>query len=538
MPAPDVLIIGGGVNGVALLRDLALNGVAAVLVDQDDFCGGASSASSRMAHGGLRYLEGREFRLVSEAARERNMLLHDARHLVQPLEIVVPLEYWLRGVGRAVLRFLGLSRRPGPLSLVALQAALTLYERFGAVRRALPHHRIWAATQIRELRLAVPARAVVSYFDGQILQPETLVLDMLDEALTCKDIVALNHACWQPSASGEVIVQDRLQDRHLRLKPRLIVNAAGAGIDAVNAALGLESHLVRGVKGAHLLLRNASLTQRMAGRAFYYDDGHGRMVICLPVGDCILMGTTEVETANPDDREVSEQEIGYLLSALRRLFTDISVTRDQIVAVTSGIRPLQAGGGSATQAARDHALVQAQVGELPVLSLVGGKWTTFRSIAEEAADRVLALLGRSRTASTAGRAFPMAPEGTVVRIAAECGLTKARAALLVARYGAAAMAVAHTCRTDDSPLPDLPQHFSAAEIGWLVRYRMAMRLEDLVLRRTGLVATGRLTSAGLRELAGAMAQALGQDAAWIEGEIALALADPRILGFHAKGGLP
>ena len=135
LSAPQVVIIGGGVNGVGTLRDLALNGVSAVLLETGDFCAGASGASSRMAHGGLRYLEGREFRLVAEAARERNLLLQDAPHLVKPLEIIVPMAELISGLPLAVLRFLGLSSRPGPLSLAALAGALVLYERFGAVRR-------------------------------------------------------------------------------------------------------------------------------------------------------------------------------------------------------------------------------------------------------------------------------------------------------------------------------------------------------------------------------------------------------------------
>lgn len=539
MPAPDVLIIGGGVNGVGLLRDLALNGLRVVLIDSADFCAGASGASSRMAHGGLRYLEGREFRLVAEAARERNMLLHDAAHSVRPLEIVVPLAHRLRGLPLAVLRFLGLSRRPGPLSLVALQAALTIYERFGAVRRALPRHRVWSRADKAALGLAGDMRAVVSYYDGQLLAPETLVFDMLAEALAQPGTAALNHVGWAPDAQGGVVITDPGDGQALHIRPRLIVNAAGAAIDAVNARLGIGGRLVRGVKGAHLLLRHDDLRRRMAGRAFYFDDGAGRMVICLPVGDCILMGTTEVETADPQDRSVSAAEVDYLLGALSRLFAGVAVDRRQIVAVTTGIRPLQAGGGSATQAARDHALVEARAGDLPVLSLVGGKWTTFRSFTAQAAARVCMLLGRDHAVSTAGRPYPAPASGLAGQLAARHGLAPARAALLVERYGAAAAEVAAACAAqgaDDRALPDLPQLYSRAEIGWLVQARMALRLEDLVLRRTGLVATGALGAAGLRVLAQAMAQALGRDAAWVEAEVVQASRDPRILGFHSQKG--
>ena len=142
LTAPDVLILGGGVNGVATLRELALNGVSCVLIDTGDFCQGASSALSRMAHGGLRYLEGREFRLVAESARERNRLIANAGHLVKPLEIVVPLEHLFGGFGRAVLRFLGFTRFGGPLSLAALEGALRLYEIFGRREHPLPSHNV------------------------------------------------------------------------------------------------------------------------------------------------------------------------------------------------------------------------------------------------------------------------------------------------------------------------------------------------------------------------------------------------------------
>lgn len=530
--APEVLILGGGVNGVAVLRDLALNGVRAALVETQDFCAGASGASSRMAHGGLRYLEGREFRLVAEAARERNLLLHDAPHAVRPLEIVVPLHHLARGFGQAALRFVGLSRRPGPMSLLALKGALVLYERFGAVRRALPRHQIQLRRSKIEPGLPPEIRAVVSYFDGQILNPELLVMEMLAEALACPGTAAVNHSDWQPDGAGGIVVTDRLTGRQATLRPRVIVNAAGAAIDRVNDRLGIAGRLVRGVKGAHLLLRHPQLQARMAGRAFYFDDGAGRMVICLPVGACILMGTTEVETADPFDHAVAADEVDYLIGALSRLFTDLRISRDQVVAVTSGIRPLQAGEGNATQAARDHALVEARHGALPVLSLVGGKWTTFRSFAEQASDRVLAMLGRARRVGTAGRRYPGAAPIKAGPLAARHGLALARAEALIRRYGATAQQVAADCAGRDTPLPDLPD-WSAAEIDWLCRARMACTLEDLVLRRSGIVSSGTLTEAGLRALAAQMAQSLGRDGDWIGAEVAKALDDPRILGFQA-----
>lgn len=526
---PDVLILGGGVNGVGLLRDLALNGVSAVLLDTGDFCGGASSASSRMAHGGLRYLEGREFSLVAEAARERNRLLHDAPHLVKPLEIVVPLATVLRGLPSAALRFMGLSRRPGPMSLVALNGGLFLYERFGAVGKALPDHR----TLLRRARfpqgIAQGTRAVVSYFDGQILGPEALVFEMLGEALSFPGTAALNHVHWTALPDRAFRVTDPETGDSTTLRPRVVVNAAGAAIDQVNAALGLTTRLVRGVKGAHLVLDHPALFQRMAGRAFYFDDGRGRMVICLPVGRMVLMGTTEIEASDPADHAVAPQEIDYLLASLNRLFNDIHVSRDHLAAVTSGIRPLQAGEGNATQAARDHALIAAEWQGLPLLSLVGGKWTTFRAFAEQAADKVLASLGRSRRVSTAGRAYPGAAPVELTVLAQASGLSLERLRVLVARYGAIAAEVAHHCAAGtDAPLASAPD-WSQREIGWLTRRRMALTVEDLILRRTGLVMAGQASPAVVEEIAALMTAALGRDDAWRAAQVQAALADPRII---------
>ncbi|MDZ7909242.1 MAG: FAD-dependent oxidoreductase [Gemmobacter sp.] len=199
LSAPQVVIVGGGVNGIGTLRDLGLNGISAVLLETGDFCAGASGASSRMAHGGLRYLEGREFRLVAEAARERNLLLQDAPHLVKPLEIVVPMAELISGLPLAVLRFLGLSSRPGPLSLAALAGALVLYERFGAVRQRCRDSAWPCYQQSFPPGLPQRMRAVVSYFDGQILRPEALVMEMLGEACANTSIAAINHVDWRPS---------------------------------------------------------------------------------------------------------------------------------------------------------------------------------------------------------------------------------------------------------------------------------------------------------------------------------------------------
>jgi glycerol-3-phosphate dehydrogenase len=252
------------------------------------------------------------------------------------------------------------------------------------------------------------------------------------------------------------------------------------------------------------------------------------MVICLPVGETILMGTTEVETQDPADRTVSGSEIDYLLASLRRLFVDLPVERGHVVAVTSGIRPLKSSDGDPTRAARDHSLVEKAHAGRPVLCLVGGKWTTFRSFAEQASDVVLARLGRTRTESTADRRYPGALPVDAAALADKTGLSAERVATLVARYGAIAERVADACAAGiDRPIAGFPD-LSRREVEWLAIERMACTLEDLVLRRAGLVLTGRLGRDALGDLATILSETLGHDPAWVARELKTCSSDPRI----------
>jgi len=528
-PKPEVLIIGGGVNGAGLLRDLSLNGISATLIDSGDFCSGASGASSRMAHGGLRYLEGREFDLVRESARERNMLLHDAGHLVKPLEVVVPVVHWVKGLFQTARRFFGLSDKSGPLSFVALKSGLLTYERFGAIRRALPHHRVAVSRSTFPAGMPKAVCSVISYYDGQITGPEALIFEILDAASEVEGVTAVNHVTWSYIGPGQFLIADPFSDETAQITPRIIINAAGSAIDRVNGRLGMSTNLIRGVKGAHLVLNHQDLHRRMDGRAFYFDDGRGRMVICLPVEDVILIGTTEVETSDPHDHSVMAQEIDYLITSLNTLFEDIHITTEHMVAVTSGIRPLQASTGSATHAARDHALVEQKIDALPVISMVGGKWTTFRAFAQLASDVVLGHLGKARTASTLDRPYPGSGHVNVVELAQHCNFSVERIDKLYKRYGKLAEHVALFCaQNNDGPIDDAPS-YSKREIIWLTQRRMPLTLEDLVLRRTNIVMTGRLSKTALDHIAYIMAETLGHDEAWAKAQSQSCSNDPRII---------
>ncbi|NKN38157.1 glycerol-3-phosphate dehydrogenase/oxidase [Agrobacterium sp. a22-2] len=538
----DVLIIGGGVNGVAVLRELALNGVSALLVERSDFCMGASGASSRMAHGGLRYLENREFKLVAESTCERNLLLKYAPHFTRPLEVVVPLTSYIKGLPGSILRFMGVSTRDNTLSAAGLKGALYLYEFLGRVEKVLPLHRMLLSRGVFPERLAARYKAVISYFDARIRNPEALVLEMIEDALSAsQDVACLNHAEWSMSENGDITVLDSLGGQEFALRPKVIVNASGAWVDRVNQKFGLQTHYIRPVKGAHLLIRHDELFQRMAGRAFYFDDGKGRMVICYPLDRTILLGTTEIQVEDPNDASIAPAEVDYLLSALSSLFDDIKITADHIATVTTGIRPLQSGGGaSANQANRDHMIAEDRliVGSVPLLSLVGGKWTTFRAFGEQAGDRIFGLLKVTRKADTRRRPYPGAAgfgvgedgaERIALQIASTFGLSPKRAHDLVKRYGAiAADVAAHCAEENDRPVASLPD-YSKREIGWLVVRRAALMLDDLLLRRTQIVLDGRCNEAVIREFATILAEARGLDSEWARAEVARCLEIPALI---------
>ncbi|WP_299724899.1 glycerol-3-phosphate dehydrogenase/oxidase [uncultured Tateyamaria sp.] len=508
---PDVLILGGGVNGIATLRDLALNGVSAVLIERGDFCRGASGASSRMAHGGLRYLENREFDLVRDALEERDLLLKHAPHAVVPQAFLLPVEHRLRGTFGAALKFLGMGGRTSQPSALGMKAALMIYDRF-QTSAALPRHKMTLSRV--DLPIGTQARfgASLSYFDGKFCNPEGLVFELLQEALDqSSDVTALNHVDFQCLTDGTITLKG--DGVRADITPRLIINATGAWLDRTNALLDVPTDYVTAVKGAQIVLNRPDLLQRLAGRALYFPDTGGRFVICAPLDQTVLVGTSEVVVPDASDATIASAEIDYLLQAMNTLFADLRVTEDDILVATTGARPLQkVKGGNVTAAPRGHVIhVDETPAGQPLMSLAGGKWTTFRGFAEEAADQALKALGKARTVSTRTRGYAGTPTADTP--------ADPRDRQLAERYGGLWQAVSAFCAEEaDAPLDDAPG-FSQREIVWLVQGRGALHLDDLILRRTRLALEQPIEDALLDELAGIMAQALDQTAAWADSEV-------------------
>ncbi|CUI96177.1 glycerol-3-phosphate dehydrogenase/oxidase [Achromobacter xylosoxidans] len=537
----STLIVGAGVNGAGVFRDLSLQGVDCLIVDKADIAAGASSAPSRMIHGGLRYLESGAFSLVAEATRERNLLLRNAAHLVRPLETVVPLSSRFGGLLGSVLRFAGFRASPGARGLCVVGLGLRLYDRLGRRQRVMPEHRIARVPEADGALFGAAVRWTATYYDAWIRHPEWLVLELIHDGHRDQPASAAANYCSVTACQGRsVTLRDELTGESVQVTADTVVNATGAWLDRSAGALQGAGSRVMGTKGSHLILDHPALREALHGRMAYFEASDGRVCIVYPFLDRVLVGSTDIPVDDPDLAATEPAEVDYLLDVLREVFPRLAFARGDVVYTYVGVRPLaQSDADKPGQISRDHAVAidpPNAVREVPLVCLVGGKWTTFRSLAQLAADAVLRLLGRTRARSTEGLAIgggagmpadAAALERYVDGIQQASGLGRARVAELVNRYGSRAQALAARFAAEgDAPLRHAPDH-SAAEIRFLCRETAVQHLGDLLIRRTLLAIRGRVTAALAAELAAIAAAELGWNAARREQELQACIATLR-----------
>jgi len=523
---PRVLIIGGGVNGVGTYRDLAAQGISALLVEAEDFASGTSAAPSRLIHGGLRYLETGEAGLVRESLTERNLLLRNACHVVHPQPVWVPLRGWFRGSLAAVLRFFHLTRTPGPKGGVPVKLGLMLYDVFGRAHRTMPNHRmLMASTARREVPVLVPdLRAVAEYYDARITHPERLVAELVADAeADCPASMAIPYLAAGAITEDGVTLTDRLTGESLVFSPEIVVNASGAWVDSTQAALGFGERLIGGTRGSHLVIRDADLARDLGDKMLYFETEDFRACLIYRMeGDRLLLGTTDLRSDDPNDKSCTEAEIDYLFNVLRAVVPSARLTRSQIVFAYAGVRPLPLSKGGATGAiSRDHKLITYPANDkrpFPVVALIGGKWTTYRVCSEQIADVVLSHLAAPRLRSTAmlpiggAQDFPFARKDReifVQSLARSNGLPAARCTVLSERYGSRSRAVAQAEAAAPGFIDGVPG-YGSAEIAMICRDERVTRLADIVLRRTLICFEGAITTEhGLERLADVAARVLG-----------------------------
>jgi glycerol-3-phosphate dehydrogenase len=538
-PRVDVLIIGGGINGIGTFFDLALQGVSALLVDKADFSSGCSAASSRLVHGGLRYLEHGSFGLVRESLLERNRLFVNAPHAVVPFPFTIPVFSRFSGLLNAPLKFVRLLKKPGERGWLVVKLGMIFYDWFTRSFRVTPTHRMFSrAEALRKHPKLNPAiKGAAYYYDGIMPYAERIGLELiLDAEASSSQAHALNYVSLAGVNHDTVTLRDELSGRAFAVKPRVVINAAGAWIDLVNGTLRHQTRYIGGTKGSHIVVRHPELWQTLDGGAIYFENKDGRMCIMLPLGDKVIVGATDLRVDDPDEAICSDAEIDYFLHFTRHILPQITLDRSQIVFHFCGVRPLpntdEEFTGLVTREHHIHVLEPDQEHAYPVYSLVGGKWTTFRAFAEQATDRALAFLGRTRRASTedlavgGGKAYPRGEEAQtawLARVQAQTGLALPRLQTLFGRYGTRAEAVArHIAAGADLPLDDAPD-YSQRELLFLVEHEKAARLDDLLLRRTLLAMLGLVTGRVLRQTGQIMGAVHGWSAEQIEAEIERAI---------------
>lgn len=534
---PEVLIVGGGINGVGAYRDLAAQGIASLLVEAGDFASGTSAAPSRLIHGGLRYLETGEAALVRESLTERNLLLRNARHVVHPQICWVPLRSWLGGTVGAVLRFFRLRQTPGPKGAIPVKIGLMLYDAFGRAYQTMPNHRVLLAGQARAevTGLSPTIKAVAEYYDARISHPERLVMEIVSDAeADCPAAMAIPYMAAGALSDGRVTLHDRLTGETFHVAPKVVLNASGAWVDQVHAGLGITRRMIGGTRGSHLVLRHAQVAADLGDRMLYFEtDDHRACLIYRLEGDRVLVGTTDIRSDDPDDKVCTEAEIDYIFDVLRPILPKARFDRSQIVFAFAGVRPLPLQDKSATGAiSRDHRLEQFAPTEgrpFPMISLIGGKWTTYRVCGEQMADAVMNLLGHPRRRTTEALAIGGAADMPEDRpatdywlrtLSRETGLTVERCTQLARRYGSTARRIAKAeAASAVAPYRGVAG-YSPAEITEICRQERVCKLEDIVLRRTLMGFEGAVTLTGLDEIAATLAPILGWDAKRSRNEVA------------------
>ena len=511
----DVLVVGGGVTGAGVALDAATRGLRVALVEARDLASGTSSRSSKLFHGGLRYLEMLDFALVREALHERDLALSRlAPHLVTPVPFLYPL-----------------TRKGWERPYVG--AGLALYDLLAA-GSGWPRHRMVRAGRPGQPAVD-PSRYPLAgiYSDAQMLFPERFTVELLVDARriaqeTGARFSLFTHHAASLGPDGRLRLEPLAGARDgagggIELQPAAIINATGAWVDRTLASVlpaDPTPSLIGGTTGSHLILRAPALRSALGAYGVYAEAADGRPVFVLPFGErLVLVGTTDIPfTGDPAAAHADEEEIDYLLRAVARIFPAAAARREDVAQHYCGVRPLPAARADGRTAAitRRHLLVRQREAPLPCWSIVGGKLTTCRSLAESAAREVLGALGVSVRGTSRDRPLPGACEGP----------SRAAAEKLVETRVAAAGASADTARVVAHRLVDLfgargpevcaalePQApliadtgLPAAAVRWCVREEWAASLEDVMERRLMLSFDERLTRQAVEEVARVLVQ--------------------------------
>ncbi|MEE9472008.1 MAG: glycerol-3-phosphate dehydrogenase/oxidase [Gemmatimonadota bacterium] len=522
----DVLVIGGGITGAAAARDAAARGFRTGLVEARDFGEGTSSRSSRLIHGGLRYLEQFEFDLVFEASRERRTLLRIAPHMVRPLEFLFPVY------------------REGSVGRLKLDAGMWLYDALSLFRN-IERHQMLSAQDVlwREPGLAPEGLlGGARYFDAQV-DDARLVLTTVRAAAKCGAAVAnrleVVRILYEEGQAVGVRVQEKPAEpgeaSEWDVRTHLVLNATGPWTDQTLTRAGREAPpLLRPTRGTHVHVRRDRIGH---SRALIFESPlDGRIMFVLPWGDLTLIGTTDEDYEGaPEDVRPTGEDVRYLLASTNHLFPDARLDSADVISAWAGLRPLVAGeaGAEEDEVSREHVILEEPPG---LLTIAGGKLTSHRAMAEEIVDLAESRLSergiRARVeAETAGMPLPGGDfedleelERTLQSRVAPLGLDRDVCERLARAYGGLADEVLELA----SERPELRERLAedrpyiAAEVVQSARREMALHVEDVAFRRTHVGLETEEFGGAIRRIAALMRDELGWNGAREQAEIARA----------------
>lgn len=474
----DLIIIGAGINGTGIARDAAMRGLRVLLLDKGDIAGGTTSYSTRLIHGGLRYLEYAEIGLVRESLRERESLLRIAPHLVQPLNFLIPI-------------YAGWRRGPGLIRVGMFAYDLLSFD------KSLPWHRVLSPSATLGMEPGLNAaglRGGARYADGQITFPERLALEnalaAVDHGATVLTYARVEQLVHSDDKIFGVEFHDLMSGQHYKISAPLTINVAGPWVDDVLGDAGRE-RLIGGTKGTHIVVGSFP---GAPSQALYIEAGvDQRPFFIVPWNGQYLIGTTDI----PYDGDLnsvipSEEEITYLIDETNRVILRAQITRADVHYAYAGVRPLPASGGTSTSGITRRHIIRDHAPEFDgLVSIIGGKITTYRSLAEETVNLAFRKLGR--VAPRCATSTVPLPGATGVdwpdfsaSFLSQSGLESALAERLIHLYGMFAWDIVDIGRKTEDLLQPFDPFSGAigAEILFTIRREMAFTLTDILLRRT------------------------------------------------------
>jgi glycerol-3-phosphate dehydrogenase len=505
----DLIVIGAGINGVAIARDAAMRGLRVIVVDKHDIASGTTSWSTRLIHGGLRYLEHAEFALVRESLRERERLLHNAPHLVDPLPLILPI-------------YEGAKRGPA-----LIRVGMGLYDAL-SFDKSLPRHKMLSRDEtVRRLPglNSTGLKAAARYYDAQVTFPERLAVELARSAQQHGARIETYAKVDRIVTEGAVVQGVELAGVHTgeraTIRGRAVLNVSGPWVDELLGELPADRKPPRqmgGTKGSHLVVPGFP---GAPSEALYVEaKSDGRAMFIVPWNNAYLIGTTDFRyDGDLDAVHADEDEVTYLLRETNLLFPRANLTVDDVAFTYSGVRPLPyTAGGSAGAITRQHQVKSHAPAVQGLWSVIGGKLTTHRQLAEEAVDKVCAALGIEATCPTRQMPLPgaagIATGAFAKALQRDAPLPPATTARLLRIYGAlseeiVALSLQHpelAASIDDE------QGAIAAEVVYGFEREGARTLKDLLMRRTVLGLNPGM-AVGTDERAAAVAgQFLGWDA--------------------------